>query len=179
MQETFDTDNPSCQRWLDLPAIVEIPRFCPRAIRLNDRAQAILNALLDEIETLGRLEQAKWNDVGRAKEYEAFRRAGVPYRPAVWFGGPLRWAARKAYSRAAKRLDWAGLVWRIMHRRCDRVAYLQLTALGLRRALQLRGPGADRTALAEGFRRTAWGADLAAEVLRDLRPATPTPEGGA
>jgi len=179
MQETFDTDNPSCQRRFDLPAIVEIPRFCPRAIRLNDKARAILNALLDEIETLGRREQTEREEVAWAGEYGDFRRVGVPYRPAVWFGGPLRWAARKAYSRAAKRLDWAGLVWRIMHRRCDRVAYLQLTALGLRRALQLRGPGVDRTALAEGLRGTVWGADLADQVLRDQPPATPTPEGGA
>ena len=179
MQEMFDAHNPSCQRRFDLPAIVEILRFCPRAIRLNDRARAILNALLDEIETLGRLEQAEWEDFWRSGEYEDFRRVGVPYRPAVWFGGPLSWAARKGYSRAAKRLDWAGLVWRIMHRRCERVAYLQLTALGLRHALQLRGPGVDRTALAEGLRRTVWGADLADQVLRDQPPATPTPEGEA
>jgi len=163
----------------DLPPIVEIPRFTPRAVCLNDKARGILNALLDEIETFGRREQAEWGDVGWAGRLGNFRRAGVPYRPAVWFGGPLHCAARKAYSRAARRLDWAGLVWRIMHRRRDRVAYLQLTAAGLRRALELRGFRVDREALAEGFRRTMWGADLAAEVLRDQSPVVPLPVGEA
>ena len=92
--------------------------------------------------------------------------AGVPYRPAAWLGGPLPPAPRMACSRAAQRLARAGLVRRITEARRDRVRYLQPTADGLVRALELAGRDADKTAVVEGLRRTQWGRGLARRVGR-------------
>jgi hypothetical protein len=133
--------------------------------RSADRdADAILCAVLAEIEAFAELDElvAHGPDPGAL----AMRTVGVPYRPAMWFSEPLTAARRKAYSRATERLEWAGLVRRVPGGEGRRVSRVQLTAWGLRRALELAGPGADREAVAEGLCRTAWGGHLA-EVVRD------------
>jgi len=125
-------------------------------------ADAILLAVLAEIEAFGELAErvARGADPGVV----AMRNAGVPYRPAAWFSEPLAVARHKAYSRATERLEGEGLVRRITGERGRRVSRVQLTGAGLVRALELAGPGADRAAVAEGLRRTAWGGPLAGVV---------------
>ena len=133
--------------------------------RSADRdADAILRAVLAEIEAFAQLDE--FVAYGPDPGVLAMRTVGVPYRPAVWFSEPLTAARHKAYSRATERLEFAGLVRRITGEKGRRVSRVQLTARGLRRALGLAGPGADRGAVAEGLRRTAWGGHLA-EVVRD------------
>jgi len=133
--------------------------------RSADRdADAILLAVLAEIEAFGELPEivAHGPDLGVL----AMRNVGVPYRPGIWFSEPLTAARHKAYSRATERLERAGLVRRITGEKGRRVSRVQLTARGLGRALELAGPGANRDAVAEGLRRTAWGGHLA-DVVRD------------
>ena len=174
MRKPSDTTAPSSlAQPFDLAPVAEVLRFEPPTVHLNDKAKGILTAVLAEIEALGRWEESDGQTVWRPRELTALRHVGVPYRPAAWFGGPLGCAQRQAYSRAVRRLDRAGLVWLIRQRRRDRVSYLQLTAAGLRWALA--GSRVDHTALAEGLRRTVWGADLAGEVSHDAPSATSLP----
>lgn len=133
--------------------------------RSADRdGDAVLRAVLAEIEAFGELGElvAHGPDPGVL----AMRTAGVPYRPGMWFSQPLTAARHKAYSRATEGLECAGLVRRITGEKGRRVSRVQLTARGLRRALEVAGPSADREAVAEGLCRTAWGVHLA-DVVRD------------
>ena len=135
-------------------------RRSPRALALDRHAADILAAVLAEVEALKDLGRAL--EEGTSRRLAELRDLGIPYRPDDWFGGPLSWACRKAYSRAAVRLEAAGLIVRITQPKRDRVTHLQLTAAGLRRALRLVRRRADPTAVAEGLGRTTWGKQLAA-----------------
>lgn len=133
-----------------------------RRRRVDRDADAILCALLAEIETFGELPEI----VARGPDpfVVAMRNVGVPYRPGAWFSERLTLARYKAYSRATDRLECAGLLCRITGEKGERVSRVQLTPAGLDRAFELAGPSADRTAVAEGLRRTEWGGYLASVV---------------
>jgi len=135
---------------------------------LDRHAADILAAVLAEIEALKHLGTAL--EEGASPRLAGLRDVGIAYRPDDWFGGPLSGARRKAYSRAAARLEGAGLLLRITEPNRDRVTHLQLTAAGLRRALRLVGPRADLAAIAEGLGRTTWGRELAAGLTPRRRP---------
>ena len=140
------------------------PRRSLQAIPLDADGVDILVAVLAEIEALPYLGTEL--EAGATRSLAELRDVGIPYRPGDWFGGPLSPARRKAYSRAATRLEDAGLVLRVTEPNRDRVTHLQPTAAGLRRAMRLVGRRADLAAIAEGLRRTAWGGHLA-EVVSD------------
>jgi len=140
---------------------------------LGRHAADILAAVLAEIEALRQLGIAL--EAGASRRLAQLRDLGIPYRPDDWFGGPLNWARRKAYSRAAARLEGAGLLLRITEPNRDRVTHVQLTAAGLRRALRLVGPRADLAAVAEGLGRTTWGKELAAGLTPRRRPESRNP----
>lgn len=93
-------------------------------------------------------------------EVAGFRVRGVPYRPNHWFRQAPTPGRRQARSRALRRLASAGLVRRITQPRRDRVTHVQFTQRGLALALALAGADADRGAVAEALRRTAWGEAL-------------------
>ena len=147
-------------------------------IPLDDYAKKILLAVLAEIEVL-----PMWGTAlreGATWELARVRDQGVAYQPVAWYGTPLSCAQRKAYSRAAARLEVAGLLWRITEQNRNRVTHLRLTAAGLRRALQMAGRRANRSVIIEGLRQTAWGKYLVAELFGDdgrmipVRAATAT-----
>jgi hypothetical protein len=144
-----------------------------RRRQVDRDADVILCALLAEIETFGELPEI----VARGPEPHvvAMRSIGVPYRPSAWFSEPLTPARHKAYSRATERLECAGLVCRITGEKGQRVSRVQLTPAGLDRAIELAGPSADRTAVAEGLRRTAWGRELVAALPAGGRRQSPNP----
>ena len=143
------------------------PRKIVTTVAMPRDARDVLLALLAEIEVFGELGgQVK---TGTPRELVELRDLGIPYQPAAWFGGPLDGARRKAYSRAATWLEGAGLVLRTTQPRRPRVTHLQLTAAGLRRALELAGRSADRAAIAEGLGHTRWGQQLAGEIGADRR----------
>jgi len=144
------------------------PRRPPHLMALDRHAADILAAVLAEIEALKQVGTAL--EDGASPRLAGLRDLGIPYRPDDWFDGPLSWAHRKAYSRAAVRLASAGLVLRITQPKRDRVTHLQLTGAGLRRALRLVGRRADLAAIAEGLGRTAWGKGLAAGLTAGRRP---------
>jgi len=112
-------------------------------------------ALLAEIEAFGEL------DLGQKNIIDPYlvdmHYIGIPYSPTQWFGKTLPVAQRKAYSRAANRLEQAGLVVSIKEPNRSRVTHLRLTADGLHRVLYLVGANADLMAIAEGLQKTAWG----------------------
>ena len=145
---------------VELPTILEPIEFDLPPVHVSENMRRILVALLTEITWLADLAPTDLEDPSVANVL----RVGIPYRPVRWFGGPLNCARRKAYSRAIKRLEWAGLVSCIMQRSRDRVAYVQLNAVGLQQAIELAGPDADPNAIVEGLRRTSWGDYLAANV---------------
>jgi len=147
------------------------------AAALDPYAQRILRALLGETEAL--LALGLELERGECPALAALRDLGIPYRPAEWAGAPLTGARRKAFSRAAARLEAAGLVSRVTEENRDRVHCLRLTPAGLRWGLQLVGRRADRAALAEGLRRTTWGKAVAAALWPYGQPAKPHAEGGA
>ena len=70
---------------------------------------------------------------------QSMQQLGIPYRPAVWFGGPLSGSRRKAISRATMKLALRGLVERMTQRRRDRVTHLRLTRAGFCQAIELAG----------------------------------------
>lgn len=125
----------------------------PPPARPDPAAEQILFNVVAEIEAFAELDESLEDEpTGYVR---AMRAVGVPYQPDVWFPG-LTPARRKAYSRAARRLEGAGLVRRMTEPNRDRLTHLQLTPAGLRRALDLIGPGSDRTAVLEGLLRMAW-----------------------
>jgi len=140
---------------------------------LDRHAADVLVAVLAEIEALKHLGTAL--EDGASPRLTRVRDLGIPYRPDDWFDGPLSGARRKSYSRAAARLEGAGLLLRITEPNPDRVTHLQLTAAGLRRALRLVGPRADLAAIAEGLGRTTWGKELAAGLTAGRRPQSRDP----
>jgi hypothetical protein len=144
-----------------------------RRRQVDHDADAILRAVLAQIETFGELPEIVAR--GPDPSVVAMRNVGVPYRPSAWFLERLTPARHKAYSRAAERLEGAGLVCRITGEEGDRLSRVQLTPAGLERALDLAGPSADRTAVAEGLRRTAWGKDLMAALPAGGRWQSPNP----
>jgi hypothetical protein len=135
-------------------------------VPVDAAGQRLLRAMLAEIESFGELAE----DVAHSQHVHmlGMRFRGVPYQPCQWFA-PLTNAARMAYSRAARRLEDTGWVWRVTEERRDRVTHLQPTEAGLQLALELV-PGADRAALARGLRHTTWGHALA-ERLSGLQVA--------
>ena len=76
-----------------------------------------------------------------------FRHYGVPYKLERWTDAAPPTAWRKGMSRAAQRLSDVGLLVRRTEPNRDRVTHLQFTVAGLRRALDLVGDRADRTAV--------------------------------
>jgi hypothetical protein len=132
------------------------------AIPISEHARRLLRAILIEVEWLPAFGCDLPN--GRTLELKGIRDKGIPYAPSKWDDVPLSDAQRQAYSRAAIQLQQYGLLERITESRRDRVTHVRLTPNGLRLALQLAGPDADRSAVAEGLRRTNWGRELAAGV---------------
>ena len=123
-----------------------------------DLANTVLLVLLAEIEAFAEIPQALLDvPVAYAKQ---MMHMGVPYRPRVWFGGALSPRLRKMCSRGVDRLQRDGLVERITESKRDRVTHLRLTPEGLKRALALAEPDADRAAVVAGLRRTNWGGTL-------------------
>jgi hypothetical protein len=141
---------------------------CGSATPADARDRHLLLAALAEIEALAELDESLENapDPGLA----ALVRVGIPYRPDGWFGETLCPACRKACSRALRRLERAGLMRLLTEPRRNRVTHVQLTPTGIRRAIELAGDATDRVAIIEGLQRTAWGADLAAEVWKTIWP---------
>jgi hypothetical protein len=97
---------------------------------------------------------------------EGVQRLGIPYRPAIWFGGPLSGSRRKAISRATTKLAVRGLVKRMTQNRRDRVTHLRLTRAGFRRAIDLAGEF-DLGQMVESLARIDW-ADPLWNVLDEL-----------
>lgn len=118
----------------------------------------ILLITLAEIESFGEL---PWEIIEHCPDryVAAMKYTGIPYRPSVWFR-PCSVALRKACSRAAQRLELAGLLDRVIQRHRNRVTHLQLTPAGFDAALDLAGEAADQILIDRGLQRTAWGADL-------------------
>ena len=143
------------------------------SVALDVYATDILAAVLAGIETLPEVDAGL--EGGATRWLAKLRDLGVPYQPDDWFDGPLSCARRKAYSRAAMRLEGAGLILRITQPNRDRVTHLQLTAAGLRRALRMVGSSANRAAVAEGLRRTTWGRELAVNLTVNRRPQAGNP----
>ncbi len=96
---------------------------------------------------------------------EGVQQLGIPYRPAVWLGGPLSGSRRKAVSRATMKLALRGLVERMTQRRRDRVTHLRLTPAGFRLAIEL-ADGIDWPQLAASLALIAWADGLWDEFNR-------------
>jgi hypothetical protein len=128
-------------------------------IPIVEHARNLLRAVLIEIEWLP-VFGADLSS-GRTLELKGIRDRGIPYAPAKWDAAPLSDAERQACSRATLQLQGLGLLERITEPRRDRVTHVRPTASGLRLALQLAGPDADRLAIREGLGLTTWGKELA------------------
>jgi hypothetical protein len=82
---------------------------------------------------------------------------GVEYAPGFWWEsdyGPISEAERKAFSRAAKSLEAAGLVV-LIRQHGSRLSHLQPTAKGLQVGLKLC-PQAGRENIAEALKAATW-----------------------
>lgn len=160
--------------WPDASALGQAVAIA--AIGRDRDARMILLALLAQIEGFGELDEPMLN----APEglLGDMQHKGVPYQPDAWFDGPLPWALRKRYSRAARRLEQAGLVSRITEPRRDRVRCLRPTPAGLRLALQLAGPAVARDAIITGLQRTSWGSELTGVVWERPWPGRPPQASG-
>lgn len=80
--------------------------------------------------------------------------AGVAYESAAWAGRELSSSEIKRWSRAAEDLERRQLLSR--HRPAGRTTHLRPTPAGIRQALALAGPRADRASIRRALRATAW-----------------------
>ena len=131
----------------------------------DDPAGYVLMALLAELEAFAETNSTAYD--GADHYLMAIREKGIPYQPNIWQGRRLETAERQRYSRAARRLEQAALLRRITGPRHSRTTYLQPTAAGLRRALELVDARADQNTIAEGLRRMNWGKELVPLVTTD------------
>lgn len=162
-----------CGSLQDRPSSPAMARSDAPTASLDSHAQGLLLALLAEIEALGELHEALLDapDVDLA----CLRQVGIPYRPTAWFRPRLTAARRQSLSRAARNLERAGLLRRILEPQRERVTHLQLTAQGLATALHLAGPQANPVTVLAGLERTAWGEPLTGAVWRRFWPMPSEP----
>lgn len=70
-----------------------------------------------------------------------------------------------AWSRATKRLADLGLIVRRTDASRDRARWVQPTAAGLSKAIELAGDTIDSLAVMDGLRLTEWGQELAEQII--------------
>ena len=125
-------------------------------------ADRILLAVLSEIEVFG-------ESNGHTEDGQEIREFGVPYRPNLWFDGPLPDAPRKACSRAVEYLAMAGSVKRVTGSGRDRVTHLQLTDIGLSRAMKVANGCANQELVQYGLELTDWGSGLMSQHVPETK----------
>ncbi len=116
--------------------------------------QRILLALLSELEVFCTIDDALFQ-TGHPYVW-SMQHVGIPYRPVVWFGGPLSGGRRKALTRATQKLTQDGLVTRTTEKKRDRVTHLRLTRQGFKRAWELADSKPDPREMTESLARIGW-----------------------
>jgi len=159
---------PVCDSLSEMPTSIAMPPMDGTTGRLDRNAREILLNVLAQIEAFSELDASLAE--GPDQYPSTMRSMGVPYQPNAWFAKPLDDARRQAYSRATKQLERAGLIQRVTEPDRNRVTHLLLTPAGLRCAMELAGPHADRMAVAKGLWLTNWGRDLATHLFAKSRP---------
>ncbi|QDU39691.1 hypothetical protein Mal4_40370 [Maioricimonas rarisocia] len=123
----------------------------------TQRGGRILQRLLIEIERLAVARDGGMTCIGPTELREIAER-GIPYRPRDWFGSATV-AERKAWSRAAQRLEADGHVCRTLERHRQRVTHLVPTPAGFAWALAA-APKVNAQRLRDALHRMHWGQPL-------------------
>jgi hypothetical protein len=115
-----------------------------RPRQLSPVEETVLLAVLAEMETFAEIDESLLDS---PQPYlVTMRQSGIPYRPDAWCHARLSAARRKAFSRAAVRLERRGWLVRLTQLSRDHVTHLRLTERGLALALTL-APMCDREQL--------------------------------
>ena len=118
----------------------------------------ILLAVLAELEVFSTLDETLF-EKGNPYVWNV-RHVGIPYCPAVWFGGRLSAGRRKSLTRATRKLTRKRLVRRVTEKRRDRLTHLRLTPDGFSQALQLADQKVEWQQLVESLAWIEWADDL-------------------
>lgn len=123
--------------------------------------QRILAAILAEV--VSHAPYGEMDDDWAGPMIVDFRRKGVRYSPARWFG-QTSVALRQACSRAIRRLVRDGVLERVTDLSRERVRFVRPTAAGMRQA----GASHDLADLRQSLAQTSWGKS----VIDDLEAAS-------